>query len=482
MPQALFDETYFHPTYRDLFWQMITERMNIYWRRLEGAPPPWSNDPIMRTEFITNVYRELDPGTVYLQERYLRDEDLPVEDKIFNVMVYRLLGSRLEFHERLPLWQHDAFDALAFSEECKSVEREIGLSPFSEAYRTAAYSDMGTKDKIVNVGLLMAEIANLIPTVVQELNNALTLEQAYRTIENIRGFGEFLAYQIMVDLLYPAPFDPILPFDQNTWAMAGPGARRGIWRLMKPGMKPASMLDVMMWLRDNQEAEFERLGLEFPYLADETIEGDPPIKISLCNIQSCLCEFYKYTRIWDGEQKQVRRYTYGEALVADLADCPSVITVAKPSEAVGVGEVVVGADLGPDLLDGSEDASLPSSARPAPVPGELLEHGVADLGDEQGLSTPQPPRDHSDRLVDAVVREPALGPLVVHHQQRLGATPQVEDFRADVVDAFLNRVAGLRLDRDVIHNLIAVVDNSARVGQGDVQAKDSRPIEIHVHV
>ncbi len=46
--------------------------------------------------------------------------------------------------------------------------------------------------------------------------------------------------------------------------MAGPGAKKGIWQLMAPDVRPASMLIVMKWLAANQEEEFERLDLGLP--------------------------------------------------------------------------------------------------------------------------------------------------------------------------------------------------------------------------
>lgn len=328
MPAPVFDKSYFHPTFLDLFWQLLTERMKVYWRREAGDPPPWTNDPILRNEFITNVYRELDPGTTYLQNRVLHDETLDDGTKVFNIMIYRLLGSKVEFHEHLDIYDPVSFNGTEFADACKAVEENQRIGPFGEAYRTAAYSDMGSKEKIVNVGLLLEQLAEGIPQLLQDIQSANTLEQVFRVLESTRGFGEFLAYQIMVDLMYPAPFEPLIPHDENEWAMAGPGARRGIWQMLTPGMKPSSMLEVMTWLRDHQHEEFERLGLDFPFLLDM---DDNPIPISLCNIQASLCEYYKYARIWKGEAKAVRKYFYSEPQVA-LINEPSEITVSKPTE------------------------------------------------------------------------------------------------------------------------------------------------------
>ena len=70
----------------------------------------------------------------------------------------------------------------------------------------------------------------------------------------MKGFGEFLAHQIVVDLLYQPKVEdssPIVPFGENEFAKAGPGARKGIWVLMNSDIKPANLIIVMQWLHAN---------------------------------------------------------------------------------------------------------------------------------------------------------------------------------------------------------------------------------------
>ena len=96
----------------------------------------------------------------------------------------------------------------------------------------------------------------------------------------------------------------MLPFNNDEWAEAGPGARRGIKMLTAPSTR-ASDLDIMVWLRDNQNTEFERLGIKFEFL----FNNDKPIKLSLANIQNCLCEFHKYIKILNGTGRSRRLFT-----------------------------------------------------------------------------------------------------------------------------------------------------------------------------
>src|SRR5437667_689382 len=76
----------------DLFWWFVCERQKIWHRRMiERKSPPWTKDVILRNVRFTNVYRELDPGTRYLRQNIL-ELPVPDKDKIFNVMLYRLIG------------------------------------------------------------------------------------------------------------------------------------------------------------------------------------------------------------------------------------------------------------------------------------------------------------------------------------------------------------------------------------------------------
>lgn len=465
MPTTPFSPDFFEPVMIDLFWQLIVERQRIYWRRLEGEPPPWTSDPILRSEFITNVYRELDPGTQYLISEILEYEDELPEDKLFNIMFYRLIGSRQETHEEVGFLRLAEFDAEELGEALRTLRDEKGMVPFGEAYRTAAYTDMGTKDKCTNVALLFGEIAENMPVIWQQIQAATKLQEVYAVLESIRGFGDFLAYQIMVDCLYKAPYEPLVPYTENDWAQAGPGARRGIWKLLRPGVKPNALLDVMRWLRDNQEQEFARLGLEMNYLKDE--DGND-ILITLTNIQSCLCEYFKYVRIWEGELKYARKYTYGEPLLRRF-DEPSVVVVTPPSKVEGVGQVVVGT-VRPEDASGGEHLVL---GGPAGTGGELLELGGGHEVDQEAL-TPEGPQHYPGHVVGSQVHElAASGSTFDDDERRLMELCEAANLSPDQIAAVFQFKRGRGLALTPVHGPGTVVyNNQSGAGQGQVPSED----------
>jgi hypothetical protein len=54
------------------FWDFARERHSIYLRRAAGDPPPWTDDPVLRTYRFCNIFRELDATTAWFR-RYVRD-------------------------------------------------------------------------------------------------------------------------------------------------------------------------------------------------------------------------------------------------------------------------------------------------------------------------------------------------------------------------------------------------------------------------
>lgn len=174
---------------------------------------------------------------------------------------------------------------------------------------------MGSSDKVENVASIFQEISQN-SEFFDQLLSASSVKDAYMKVRSQTGFGNFLAYQVVIDLLYPIEYlngNSVLPFSPNDWSAPGPGAQKGISKLVKE-FNGFDQLQVMRWLRQNQHKEFERLGLAFPYL--NTADGDR-LELSLANIQNCLCEFYKYYKITSSNGRARRRFKRNEARTKD---------------------------------------------------------------------------------------------------------------------------------------------------------------------
>lgn len=293
----------------DLFWKFIHERQRVWHRRvIKNEPHPWTDDKIIQNNRFTNIYRRLDPGTQYAIQNIL-EKDASKKDKIFNIMIYRLIG-RLETHDEIGFQHLEGFDRTDFEASLKHRRDVENNTVFTGAYMVAGYNQMGSSDKVENISQLFDKVS-ATGSFFDELLSANSAKEAYKTIQSQQGFGNFLSYQVLVDLLYPVDcYDghSVLPFSADDWSSPGPGAQKGIKRLTKETSE-ADDLVIMRWLRENQEAEFDRLNLEFPYLSDES---GSRIEISLADIQNCLCEFYKYDKILNSEGRARRRFRKSE--------------------------------------------------------------------------------------------------------------------------------------------------------------------------
>ena len=59
----------------DSFWKFAAERQEVFFRKLEGLPPPWTDDPVMAHYKFTNAYRASDRVSQYLIRRVIYDGD-----------------------------------------------------------------------------------------------------------------------------------------------------------------------------------------------------------------------------------------------------------------------------------------------------------------------------------------------------------------------------------------------------------------------
>ena len=285
-----------HKSRLDQFWYFVNERQSVWHRRyIKKLPRPWSSDPILQQERFTNIYRELDPGTQYAIS--LLDFNAPKPDKVFNILLYRLIG-RDETHKAIGFQTLSDFSVKKLENKLKRV-RSSGKPVFTAAYMVGAYMKMGSTDKIENVARLFGEIQKGFDKFYSSITHAKSSKEVYEILLTLYGFGNFLAYQVMVDLLYPIK-DPILPFSHNDWASAGPGAIKGI-KLLFPSASKKDYIFVMRWLQENQVSEFNRCNLDFPFLYGER-------RLSLANIQNSLCEFHKYVKIQEGTGRGRRKF------------------------------------------------------------------------------------------------------------------------------------------------------------------------------
>lgn len=286
----------------ELFWAFIAERHAVWYRRtVLNYDPPWTDDYILARYHFTNVYRQLDPGTVFIESslRTALSNGEPTGELVFNALAYRLA-----FHEGskqalgwLPVGAQFVEDGAAY----RRILREYD-HPFTPAYVVSNYGRKGTKvDVIMDV---LHDIAVALATTPWQRDlEAMSKGQGSRYVvltrlRSLFGIGPFVAYQTLVDLSYL-----VLPYHNDGFALAGPGARRGLALLGLGTTGDDECDESIAWLTDMQD---EGLGhMEDMYGMEA---GGERRYIDRSDMQNCCCEFSKYMKVLHGTGKIRRRF------------------------------------------------------------------------------------------------------------------------------------------------------------------------------
>lgn len=271
----------------DTYWRFAAERQNIFFRRHEGCEPPWTTDSILREYKFTNAYRASDRVSQYLIRNVIYRDDLPAapEEVFFRVMLFKLFN-KIETWETLeaavgPIllatFSFDRYDAVL------TRASETGAAIYSAAYIMPSRGGEIRHDRKHrnHLALLEQMVADGVPRRLAECRN---MQQAFALLKSYAGIGDFLAYQYATDLNYSELTD----FSEMDFVVPGPGALDGIRKCFVDcgGLNEP---EIVKFMADRQQQEFERLGLTF-----RSLWGRP---LQLIDCQNLFCEVDKYARV-----------------------------------------------------------------------------------------------------------------------------------------------------------------------------------------
>ena len=282
-----------------LWW--MTERHDIYLRRKKGQPWPWTDDEIMRTYSFTNVYRELDRVTQELHARIDPLCDEPFADRLFHAILFRAFNWPATYDRLMAGDALSARDPRVF--EHKIARRTLKEAAKTEKVFTGAYiiSNGGsTKSKID----YMCDALKVIHAARREIWTAVehdgTMRGATMTLAQYPSMGKFTSYEVACDLRYQKGMLDRAP-DRMTWANLGPGARRGIQRMVAGGE------NVRLVGKEYDEEWFVDKMRVLLDCANKELPGRMP-RLEMREIEMSLCEFDKYLRVERGEGRPRSRY------------------------------------------------------------------------------------------------------------------------------------------------------------------------------
>ena len=270
----------------DLYWYFAVERQAILDRRVAGTAPPWTRDPILQTFKFCNVYRAADRVSQYMiREVACSHEPVEPVDRLFQIVAFRTF-SKIEtwrgvraFLSRYPTLED--LESGSFTTALEHVKK-VNDGLYTGAFILCANNAYGHTAKHLNHVDLFRHMF-LRDALGERLLDAKSLRQVYEMLLTYPLMGNFMSYQIAIDLNY----SDLINFSENDFTQAGPGALRGMDKAFED-LGDYSPSDIILWMVQHQEGEFNRLGFNF-----NGLWGRP---LHAIDCQGLFCELDKYCR------------------------------------------------------------------------------------------------------------------------------------------------------------------------------------------
>jgi hypothetical protein len=259
-----------------LYWMQEREAIRV--KKEMGLPKPWSSDPVFQRTYFTNVHREDDKVTKFIRKMYSPYVSHPLF--VHNIILSRFLN-----------WP-DTLEDMGYQSEFNPqlVKDVLNDRKFCE------YKVWGNAYVVTTHGIPMDKIDYLCDRVMPSIDNNLYAHGTYWTdcsmaaayLQNIEGISTFMAGQVVADLKN-TPGHPLqTAVDWWTFALPGPGSRRGMdWLYGEP-------VPERTWLACLHETQAAVIEAGWDICAQD--------------LQSCLCEFDKMMRVKNGTGRSKRIY------------------------------------------------------------------------------------------------------------------------------------------------------------------------------
>lgn len=288
------DEKVFRLVETDKFFAFCAERHHIWMERSRGKPFPWTDDPILQKFKFTNIYRELDRGTIFLREHVI--EPYPKHCELFfNIAIYRR-------YNHYPTFESVGYVFNYVGHEKEQIIANIrGRIRDHKAVYTSAHMLCGMLYKDGKVipdrtdqiwdyafGMLWDKRREIEP------KEGDTLRDAFERCMDARipAFGPFIWYEVITDLRHTRYLQNAA--DILSWANPGPGAARGLARITNTFKKGVAVHIPREVQIDLMQMLLTLSSTKLPYWMPE---------MEMRDIEHSLCEFDKWMRIKNHEGK-----------------------------------------------------------------------------------------------------------------------------------------------------------------------------------
>jgi hypothetical protein len=278
-------ETNLNDKHLNIFFHYLKERESIRLKKVRGEKYPFTSDPILHQYKFTNILRIYDRTTQWaLLNWYSRNRDKDLRIQAFNCALFRYFGTE-EFAKELG-YQLDFQPELIMKTAALMLAQKSKV--FTGAYIVTNQGISAPKQEVV-VKYFLTPFWEALPKIVKIARESFLWEETLGEIAKIDGFGPFMRKEVGLDLMLTSVLEDCT--DRYTWTPAGPGAVRGLNRLLNRDLKKNM----------SQEEALHHMRFLLPLVKEEMLkypEMHPTMSIfGVTDIQFSLCELDKYLRV-----------------------------------------------------------------------------------------------------------------------------------------------------------------------------------------
>lgn len=269
----------------DLYWYFAWERQNIFWKKINGEPAPWTDDKILQEYKFCNSYRVNDRVSQYLLKNVIYNgNNYTYEDMLSRIILFKLFNKESTWELLLKNFGDvllKDFDTKKYSIVLENAISN-GTKIYNDAYISCANKAFGYDRKHDNHLALLDKMFN-IDKMQDKIIKCKTMQDAFNIIKGYPLIGNFMAYQLVTDINY----SEFVNWKEDEFTVAGPGSLRGIKKCFidKGNMTNE---DIIKYMYTHQDEEFKKLNLNFKRI------GSRPLQLIDC--QNIFCELDKYCR------------------------------------------------------------------------------------------------------------------------------------------------------------------------------------------
>ena len=269
----------------DLYWYFAYERQNIFIKKLNGEPYPWTNDEILNTYKFCNSYRVNDRVSQYLLKNVIYNGiNYSKETMLFRIILFKLFNKESTWELLKNNLKDITLDNFTREEYSKILTNSIerGEKIYNDAYISCATKAFGYDRKHDNHLALLNKMF-IIDKMQDKILKCNNMTDAFNIIKSYPLIGNFMAYQLVTDINY----SDIVDWKEDEFTVAGPGSLRGIKKcfISLDGMTNE---DIIRYMYEHQDEEFKRLNYNFKKIGNR--------KLQLIDCQNIFCELDKYCR------------------------------------------------------------------------------------------------------------------------------------------------------------------------------------------